>query len=51
MASWKPVDIDRDEIGEEDDKWDDYVVKDLEIRNSKLRDLIGLRIEVMTRNL
>ena len=36
MASWEPVDIDRDEIGEKDDKWDNDVVKDLKIRNSKL---------------
>ena len=37
MASWDPVDIYHDEIGEED-KWDDDVVKDLEIRNSKPRE-------------
>ena len=37
MASWKPVDIDYDEIGEEDDKWDDDVVKDLESRFEILR--------------
>ena len=35
---WKPVDIDYDEIGEEDEKWDDDMVKDLEIKNSKLRE-------------
>ena len=33
MASWEPIDIDlidRDEIGEEDDKWDDTLMADLE---------------------
>ena len=40
MASWKPVDIDRDEITDEDVKWDDDVVKDLEIRFNKLREFI-----------
>ena len=35
MASWKPVDIDqadRDGIGEEDDKWDDNLLNELETR-------------------
>ena len=38
MASWEPVDIDRDEIADEDAKWDDDVMKDLEIRFNKLRE-------------
>ena len=33
----EPVDIFCDEIGEEDDKWDDDVVKDLESRFEILR--------------
>ena len=37
MATWDPVDIDRDDMGEGYDKWDDYVVKDLEVRFNKLR--------------
>ena len=32
MASWGPVDIDHDEIIEEDDKWDDDLMNDLERR-------------------
>ena len=31
MASWEPVDINCDEIADEDVKWDDDVIKDLEI--------------------
>ena len=38
MASWEPVDIDCDEIADEDIKWDDDVMKDLEIRFNKLRE-------------
>ena len=37
MASWEPVDIDptgRDEIGKEDDKWDDSKMNELG-QNSK----------------
>ena len=37
MASWEPVDIDRDGIGDEDVKWDDDVMKDLESRFEELR--------------
>ena len=37
MASWEPVDIDYDKIGDEDYKWDDDVMKDLELRFNKLR--------------
>ena len=38
MASWEPVDTDYDKIGEEDYKWDDDVIKDLELRFNKLRE-------------
>ena len=38
MATWEPVDIDRDDMGDEDYKWDDDVVKDLELRFNKLRE-------------
>ena len=40
MATWAPdIDpFDRDEIGEEDYKWDDDVIKDLELRFNKLRE-------------
>ena len=38
MASFEPVDIDRDGMGEGYDEWDDNVVKDLEIRFNKLRE-------------
>ena len=37
MASWEPADIDRDEISDEDVKWDDDVMKDLESRFEELR--------------
>ena len=37
MASWEPVDIDCDEISDEDVKWDDDVMKDLENRFEALR--------------
>ena len=37
MASWEPVDIDRDEMADEDVKWDDDVMKDLESRFEELR--------------
>ena len=37
MATWEPVDIDYDKIAEEYYKWDDHVVKDLEVRFNKLR--------------
>ena len=37
MATWEPVDIDYDKIGEEDDNWDDDVIKDLELRFNQLR--------------
>ena len=38
MASWEPVDIDYDKIRDEDYKWDDDVMKDLEVRFNKLRE-------------
>ena len=41
MASWEPVDIDpfdHGEIGDEDYKWDNDVIKDLELRFNKLRE-------------
>ena len=38
MASWEPVDIDRDEILDEDIKWHHDVMKELEIRFNKLRE-------------
>ena len=37
MTSWEPVDIDRDEIADEDVKWDDGLMKDLESRFENLR--------------
>ena len=38
MATWEPVDIGRDGLGEEYDKWDDDVIKKLEVRFNKLRE-------------
>ena len=40
MTSWEPVDIDpidRDEIGEEDEKWDNDLMNDLEKRFEELK--------------
>ena len=40
MATWEPegIDIaDRDDIGDEDYKWDDDIIKDLELRFNELR--------------
>ena len=37
MDSWEPVDIYCDEISDEDIKWDDDVMKDLESRFEELR--------------
>ena len=37
MSSWEPVDIDRDEISDEDVKWDDDAMKDSESRFEELR--------------
>ena len=38
MATWEPEGIDYDKIGDEDYKWDDDVIKDLELRLNKLRE-------------
>ena len=38
MDSFEPVDIDRDGLGEAYDKWDDDIMKDLELRFNKLRE-------------
>ena len=38
MASFEAVHIDRDDMGEGYDKWDDDVMKDLKIRFNKLRE-------------
>ena len=38
MVSFEPVDIDYDKIGDEDYKWDDDVMEDLELRFNKLRE-------------
>ena len=38
MVSFEPVDTNYDNIGDEDYKWDDDVVKDLELRFNKLRE-------------
>ena len=38
MVSFEPVDTDYDKIGNEDYKWDDDVIKDLELRFNKLRE-------------
>ena len=37
MATWEPEGIDYDKIGDEDYKWDDDVIKDLEVRFNQLR--------------
>ena len=37
MISWEPVDIDHNEIADEDEKWDDDVMNDLEKRFEELR--------------
>ena len=38
MATWEPDEIDYDKIEYEDYKWDDDVIKDLELRFNKLRE-------------
>ena len=38
MVSFEPVDTDYDKIGDEDYKWDDDIIKDLELRFNKLRE-------------
>ena len=37
MASWEPVDIDLDGTRDEDVKWDDDLMNDLEVRFEELR--------------
>ena len=39
MVSFEPVDTDYDQIRNEDYKWDDDVIKDLELRFNKLKEL------------
>ena len=39
MDSWEPVDIDCDEIADEDNKWDNDLMSDLERRFNQLRQL------------
>ena len=39
MASWEPDEIDYNKIEDEDYKWDDDVIKDLELRFNKLKEL------------
>ena len=51
MASWEPVDIDRDEIGAGDDTWDDDIMKDLELRFNKLRQFNSTLSETHDKNL
>ena len=53
MASWEPVDIDpidRDEIAEEDDKWDDDLMADLEKRFEELRQFNKPLVESRDKN-
>ena len=38
MATWEPVDVDYNKIGDEGYKWDDDVIKGLETRFNKLRE-------------
>ena len=38
MVSFEPVDVDYNKIGDEDFKWDDDVIKDLELRFNNLRE-------------
>ena len=38
MVSFEPVDTDYDKIGDENYKWDDDVIKDLELRFNKLKE-------------
>ena len=49
MATWEPVDIDRDGLGEEYDKWDDDIVKNLELRFNKLRKFHGSQSRAFSR--
>ena len=38
MVSFEPVDVDYDKIGDENYKWDDDVMRDLELSFNKLRE-------------
>ena len=53
MDSWELVDIDSDEIADEDDKWDDDVMNDLEGRLEEPRQfnrkLIKVAIRILER--
>ena len=54
MASWEPVDIypiDRDEIAEEDDKWDDDLMTDLEKRFEEQRQFNKTLVESGDKNI
>ena len=51
MASWEPVDTDYDEIGEKNDRWNDDIVKDLELRFNKLRSFNETLSETHDKNL
>ena len=54
MASWEPVDIypiDRDEIAEEDDKWDDDLMTDMEKRFEELRQFNKTLVESGDKNI
>ena len=50
MATWEP-DIDYDKIGEEDENWDDDVIKDLEVRFNTLREYDETLNEILMRPL
>ena len=51
MATWEPEGIDYDKIGDEDYKWDDDVIKDLELRFNKLRSFNETLSETHDKNL
>ena len=44
MASWEPVDIDRDGTGDKDYEWGDDLMNDLERRFDQLRQFNKMRI-------
>ena len=49
MSSWEEVDINHDEIADEDVKWDDDVMNDLERRFEELRQYNRSSMKVMMR--
>ena len=51
MSSWEPVDIDHDEIADEDNKWNDGLMSDLERRFNQLRQLDATLNESCDENL